>query len=219
MAALNPEKSPETENLPEPETPRYGPVDVVYVLVRSHFVGDKENEYYERDTYVRIYSACEEPESDGYFICAVKLVWHGFRINLTCLYDPLEDVFSEFQRTDRTMDRGPISEIGTLRIDCSRVLSDKHGAFSEHAVKDDYGNMFLFVNVEMGYLEGKPVVGQIIGKKATPEVWMKDVKLSMGEEKRLDLEDPDDEWAWWRQRQRKFLSESDFNEYCRRLRL
>lgn len=166
----------------EPEDFKAGPVDDTYVFVREEITPEFAGGY-ESSSFVRIRSTHEEPESDGTFVCVAQLRWRSFRADFTCIYDPSDKTYSDFQ--EESMGGSMEKQVDEVFISFDRK-KEPNGKLLKAEVPDDNDNPFMFVFFDLVSGGSSLSYACLFGKKALAGQGKKDVKLTNGEKERLE---------------------------------
>ena len=165
----------------EPNMPQ--PVDEAkYVFVWSE-VAAEEPKSYQSFSCIHIRNAADQPEDDGTWLCAADFKWGQFEAEFTCYYHPTTDTFSDFEIVEGTR-KGGMENVEKVIVCFHRELDGERVE-----VVDGNGNLFLFVQMELGWEGNTPLSGDAWGKKALRgERNVKIAKSSEKERENLELD-------------------------------
>ncbi|KAK3172755.1 hypothetical protein OEA41_006079 [Lepraria neglecta] len=132
-----------------------------YVFVWSE-VAAEEPKSYQSFSCIHIRNAADQPEDDGTWLCAADFKWGQFEAEFTCYYHPTTDTFSDFEIVEGTR-KGSMENVEKVIVSFHRELD---GERVEVVDGNGNGNLFLFVQMELGWEGNTPLSGDAWGKKA-----------------------------------------------------
>jgi hypothetical protein len=161
--------------------------EVKYVFVWSEVTAE-EPKSYQSSSCIRIRNALDQSEDDSTWLCNADFKWGPFEAEFTCYYHPSADTFSDFEMVEHT-GKGGMENIEEVIISFHRELDDERVE-----IVDDNGNIFMFVQIKLGWDVDIPLSADIWGKRALlGERNVKVAKLSEKERENLELDRWDEE--------------------------
>ena len=168
------------------------------IVERYNFVWSEgwaaEPKAYEMGDSMIIYGSADQNQGDKPFRCTANFAWCNFVAQLTCIYRPDTQTFTNFKTKRKTMDGG-MQDIYDVRVRMWEESWSKGRdgwVREEKEVKDDRGHLFLHVQMESGnYLGAWKDEAYVYGKKVVEDGGEDNVTLTKGEKERLRLPSKD----------------------------